>query len=217
VSTHLSQVADGRPGTPALTARQRRILEAAVEVFAERGFEGATTAAIAQRAGVAEGTLFKRYRTKRDLLLAVLGPYLLEIGATGLRPILESALDDDSLGLQDFLLAVVRDRVRFARSQPAIIRILVQEAPFHPEVLAGVAGLGSTAIRVVERFQRRGEIDPALPPATIVRMVFCTLAGLLLGDVFVLLPSPDDPRALEDTVQVLARGLAPQGEREAGR
>ena len=42
----------------ATTEKQRRILEAAVEVFAERGFAGTPTAEIAKRAGVAEGTIF---------------------------------------------------------------------------------------------------------------------------------------------------------------
>jgi len=207
VSTHFQTPAAG--GIESLTPRQRRILEAAADVFAERGFEGATTAVIAQRAGVAEGTIFKRFRTKRDLLLAVVGPYLLEVGAVGLRPILESALRDGSASLEEFLQAVVTDRLEFARAHPEMIRILVQESPFHPEVLGSLSGFGSTFLRVVERFQRSGQVDPALPPATVARIVLSTTVGHLLAQVFVLLRDVDEESAIEHTVRVLVRGLAP--------
>src|SRR2546430_14965059 len=89
----------------------------AAEVFAEGGLEGATTAEIAQRAGVAEGTIFKRFRTKRDLLLAVVGPYLMEIGAGRLRPILQESLEG-SARVGAVLLAAAKERLEFARAPP---------------------------------------------------------------------------------------------------
>ncbi|MPY66605.1 TetR/AcrR family transcriptional regulator [Deinococcus sp. SDU3-2] len=49
-----------------------QIVEAARAVFLERGV-GATTAEIARRVGVAEGTLFTRYATKADLFEAAVG------------------------------------------------------------------------------------------------------------------------------------------------
>lgn len=49
------------------------LLEAAREVFRERGAR-ATTLEIARRAGVSEGSLFKRYATKDELLIAALAP-----------------------------------------------------------------------------------------------------------------------------------------------
>lgn len=52
--------------------RRRRIKEAALEAFVEKGFAGATTREIAKRAGVAQGTLFLYARDKRDLLLMVI-------------------------------------------------------------------------------------------------------------------------------------------------
>ncbi|HGY10053.1 MAG TPA: TetR/AcrR family transcriptional regulator, partial [Oceanithermus profundus] len=45
-----------------------RLLEAALELLAERGYRGATTRAIAERAGVAEVTLFRRFGSKARLL-----------------------------------------------------------------------------------------------------------------------------------------------------
>lgn len=54
------------------TIQTSALLSAAREVFVEQGFS-ATTASIAVRAGVSEGTLFKRFSTKEDLFIAALG------------------------------------------------------------------------------------------------------------------------------------------------
>ena len=51
--------------------KERAILSAARAVFMKSGFEGARMAEIARRAGVAEGTIYIYYKTKNDLLQAV--------------------------------------------------------------------------------------------------------------------------------------------------
>ena len=55
-----------------LTAPERReqILEAAVTVFAERGYEGASTDVIARMAGISQPYLFRLFGTKRELIIA---------------------------------------------------------------------------------------------------------------------------------------------------
>jgi AcrR family transcriptional regulator len=45
-----------------------RVLDAAASLFEERGYEGASIAAIAERAGVAEETIYAHFRNKRTLL-----------------------------------------------------------------------------------------------------------------------------------------------------
>lgn len=63
-----------RAYAPRLERDQRigDILVAARDVFCEKGFEPAAVSEIAARVGVAEGTVFKYFATKRDLLLKVL-------------------------------------------------------------------------------------------------------------------------------------------------
>ncbi|MEC4816754.1 MAG: TetR/AcrR family transcriptional regulator, partial [Scytonema sp. PMC 1069.18] len=58
------------PRTPKITNQQ--ILEAAREVFLEKGFSGATLE-IATRAGVSEASIFKRFSTKEELFYAAMG------------------------------------------------------------------------------------------------------------------------------------------------
>ena len=51
---------------------EQRILEAALKVFASEGYTGATTRKIAEEANVAEVTLFRKFRSKENLLKEVL-------------------------------------------------------------------------------------------------------------------------------------------------
>ncbi len=50
--------------------RREQILEAAVTVFAERGYEGASTDVIARMAGISQPYLFRLFGTKRELIIA---------------------------------------------------------------------------------------------------------------------------------------------------
>ena len=52
--------------------RRERILDVARVLFEAKGYQGTTTAQIAAEAGVPEGTLFEDFRTKRDLVFALL-------------------------------------------------------------------------------------------------------------------------------------------------
>jgi TetR/AcrR family transcriptional regulator len=51
---------------------EHRILEAALKVFASEGYTGATTRKIAEEANVAEVTLFRKFKSKENLLKEVL-------------------------------------------------------------------------------------------------------------------------------------------------
>ena len=57
------------------TITTEQILDAAREIFLEKGIQ-ATTAEVARRAGVAEGSIFKRFHTKQELFLRAMEPAL---------------------------------------------------------------------------------------------------------------------------------------------
>ncbi|MCX6050336.1 MAG: TetR/AcrR family transcriptional regulator [Chloroflexi bacterium] len=55
-----------------IKARRNQILDAATQVFATKGFHGATIRQIAQQAEIADGTIYIYFKTKTDLLLGIL-------------------------------------------------------------------------------------------------------------------------------------------------
>src|ERR1700730_15422515 len=58
-----------------VSIKTETIIEAARQVFLERGIQ-ATTAEVGERAGISEGTIFKRYKSKIDLFHAAMGDNL---------------------------------------------------------------------------------------------------------------------------------------------
>jgi len=90
-------------------ARNRAlIVAAAAEVFAERGLE-ASTAEIADRAGVGEATLFRRFPTKDDLIAAIVAAKMAEALASG-----EACLEEEDpwRGIERFLFEMCERSVR---------------------------------------------------------------------------------------------------------
>src|SRR5688572_6107940 len=61
------------PGMPRLKAPQRReqLIEVATKVFARHGYGAATTSAIAEAAGVTEPILYRHFKSKQDLFVAI--------------------------------------------------------------------------------------------------------------------------------------------------
>ena len=67
-------------------ARPHELLQAALELFVEKGFAATRAEAVAQRAGVSKGTLYLYYPSKEELLKAVIAHYLsARIAATALE------------------------------------------------------------------------------------------------------------------------------------
>ena len=84
---------------------RERIIAAAIEVFAERGLE-ASTAEIAQRAGVGEATLFRRFPSKDDLIIAIVDAQMADV----VRIAKECLEDPDPAGGLERFISVMVER-----------------------------------------------------------------------------------------------------------
>jgi AcrR family transcriptional regulator len=110
-----------------LSARDR-ILETAERLFAERGFDRTSTARIAAAASVPHGLIFYHFKTKMELLLAVVRDREAIVLAELLPPPRQGA------DLQQ-VVAEIWQHLSAALGRPSIVRrIIFQELAAHPEV-----------------------------------------------------------------------------------
>src|SRR4029077_18593957 len=58
--------------------KRQRILQAAVKVFARKGYHGAKVSEIARRADVADGTIYLYFRNKEDILVSLFDEVMAE-------------------------------------------------------------------------------------------------------------------------------------------
>jgi AcrR family transcriptional regulator len=109
---------------------RKRLLDAAAAVFAEHGLE-ASTAEIARRAGVGQGTVFRRFPTKDDLVAAIVVDRLAEITETAAGLLAEPPANGAVLAFMAELASMhVRDRglVEAVNSTRALADPAVHEA-----------------------------------------------------------------------------------------
>ena len=141
---------------------QRRILEAALMSFAERGYEGTTIAQIAERAGVARGLVSYYFPAKEQLLQALLGDAL-----DGILALTDPA---DGETTPDQRLAGIIDRTLAAASGTIGVQRLVLCLMLQPgtrEIFVGVETAKAEAVekfehRLQQIFAARGAENPAL-------------------------------------------------------
>jgi AcrR family transcriptional regulator len=103
-----------KPGAKAVKTTRDRILDAAVKLVARHGIAGATTKRIADEAGVAEGSLYKHFADKPDLLIALVLERLPGIREVFVR--LEDAASEDTAKA---LSVALEEMIEFyAQAQP---------------------------------------------------------------------------------------------------
>lgn len=112
------------------------ILEAAAQVFEERGLAGTTTDRVARRAGVSVGSLYQYFPDKGSLLVALARQHVdreleeVRAGLVGLGRVLAGS---GGSGARDPLRALVAGLLRRHRERPRLTRLILEELPPSPE------------------------------------------------------------------------------------
>jgi AcrR family transcriptional regulator len=191
-------------GVTAAETRER-LLRAAAEVFARRGYDGTRVADIAAAAGVSNGALYAHFGCKADLLVAALrthGRQLLAdlFAAEPDRPVTELLL---TIGrwlprrreAEGYLIV---EALVAARRDEDVARPMRDYTGERADCLAGLVRTG----------QARGELDPALSPTAVAH--FCLALGM--GSALI---TPDLHRVGDEEWDALLRrvvaALAPAG------
>jgi AcrR family transcriptional regulator len=196
-----------RAGVTAAQTRER-LLCAAAEVFAERGYGGTRVVDIAAAAGVSNGALYAHFGSKAELLVAALRAH----GRRGLADLLAA---DPARPVTELLLEAGR---HLRRRDPQ--GYLVVEALIAARRDRDVAGLmrdymGERAdwlAGLVQAGQASGELDPALSPGAVAH--FCLLLAMGSSVVTPGLHAVDEAEWTALLTRVV-RALVPPGQTTA--
>ena len=182
-------------------ARPGEIVDAALEVFAEKGFAAAKLDDIARRAGISKATLYLYFETKEEIFRAVAQAAV----AALLGPLETPAEVSDGL-FAEFaprLLSRTAEIMNGGRV-PAIARMVIGESRnfpdlariWHDDVVASVIGI-LTAI--IARAQARGEVAPGDPRLHAFSLMGPMVMAMLFREVFGGEANPPDLQTLADT------------------
>ncbi|MFS0674711.1 TetR/AcrR family transcriptional regulator [Ornithinibacillus sp. 179-J 7C1 HS] len=196
-----------------LTEKQKGILEAATELFAEKGYAATSTSEIAKKAGVAEGTIFRHYKSKKDLLLTIVSPTLVKVISPLIKKDINKVLDTNHPTFQDFIRAMISNRIEFVKNNIHLLRIIVQELPFHEELKNQVIQhIGKDIFEklreIVRHFQKKGQIRD-MHPDTIIRIVGSSIFSYVIVSQVIFPDNDWDEEAeVERIIDVLTNGIA---------
>ncbi|QMU08677.1 TetR/AcrR family transcriptional regulator [Levilactobacillus suantsaii] len=124
IKTVFDQVLAADPNLP---AKQKQVLAASLALFAAQGFANTSTKQIAAKAGVAEGTVYRRYKTKDDLLAALIKPLVSEVMPRLMREFASQVVRMPTLTRHQFLTTLVANRVDFLQDNWREAKILINE------------------------------------------------------------------------------------------
>jgi AcrR family transcriptional regulator len=165
-------IAERRPGRPRSEQAEQAIIDAALELFAERGVEGVCVEAVAARAGVGKATIYRRWPGKEDLLMAALG----SLRAPLPEPRGESARDD----LVQLLETMVGDA-----DDPRLHRqyaMLHGEGERYPKVLARyMEDVVEPRREVLRRVLRHGIAAGEVRPDLDIEVAVLALGGAVMS------------------------------------
>jgi AcrR family transcriptional regulator len=152
----------------------QKLVQAAIETINDFGIDGATSKRIAERAGVAELTLFRLFGNKAALIEAALQS---ESG------VLEKSATEYTGDLEDDLLRLVTAFIGLAQQQGRMLVTIYAEAARRPELqdlLTTQANHFKNVIDLIKRYQKAGRLRKASPTtATVTLLGPVILAGLL--------------------------------------
>jgi len=188
-------------------ATRERIVEAAAEAFAERGFRGASTREIAQRAGANQGLITYHFRTKDELWRAA-AERIFRMLRTRLGERLAAVASDDP---REHSREAIREYVRFAAAHPDLFRMMVEEGKGTEERMQWL--VDTHLKQLFESFRSFGGagLDPDLAPHA-----YYTLAGAA-SLIFAVAPEcrrvtgldPQRDESIERHAEFVARLMVP--------
>lgn len=158
-----------------ITPGKKKVLLSSIELFSKYGFNGVSTANIAKEAEVSEATIFKHFKNKRELLLAIITP-IIEHCIPQYDDIFTQNIENQNNNLRNLVHFIVTDRMQFLKQNKEIVNIFLSELVINEEV----RNLLITTIeqknkqnsqKILLAFQNTNELSPDINFQSLLRII----------------------------------------------
>jgi TetR/AcrR family fatty acid metabolism transcriptional regulator len=199
--------------------KRRRILDAAVRVFARRGFHACRVSDVADEAGVAYGLVYHYFGSKEEILDTL----FVERWQLMLDAI--EAIDASQASGREKLQAVASFIIDSYRHSPDVMKVIIVEVTraahsFGREHLEQIQTAYDRIALIVEAASRDGEFRSGISPEFVALCFYGAIEQLLSGWIYGVIPATDDEyeRAKALVVETICAGIeAADGRPVAGR
>lgn len=154
---------------------KKKIMQAAVDLISTKSYNGTSTLQIAKHAGLSQATLFKYFKTKEDLLTAILHPVV---------PGLFGRFFEELLALnttEEKVHYLVHNRMAYLKKNRALMKIILQEIfsnkKLRKEQLYIWNTLQDKLLRLHKELIKDSRVNPELTIPQMVRICVGPLLG----------------------------------------
>ena len=187
-------------GRPRDERADRAILAATLELMAENGAHGLRMDEVAGRANVGKATIYRRYRSKDELITAAVAGLVSEIHVPD-----TGRTRADLTALMQSAVEVYRGSVE-AAVMPSLVEAMSRDAELARLVRRGFLARRRAALRaVLDRGIQRGDLRDNLD----IELALDVLGGPLFYRLLIT-GGPIDEQLAEGVVELIMRGFAPQ-------
>jgi AcrR family transcriptional regulator len=199
-----------------MTDKQKAVIKAAVELFSEKGYAATSTKEIAVRAGVAEGTIFKQYPTKKDLMLwiteRIIQKALFPLISSGLSELLAKNYNNR----EEFLSEFFQNRLSLIQDGVPLFRIIFQEIPFQPDIRRMlVEQFKKLPLLAVAKKLSQGKSSKKFSETEVLNILLSCIAGFFVLRFMImpeLFPKKHLQKDAETFLKFINNGLNIQGD-----
>ncbi len=197
----------------AAAEKRKQILDAAVKVFARKGYYGCRVSDIADEAKVAYGLVYHYFQSKEDVLNSIFQERW-RVFVELLR-----ALERQEIPLGEKLRRIAAAILEAYRMNPEMMEVVIMEIARNAKFFdkANVA-LFTEAMELIEKMMAQeaasGRLRPGIPPRLAAYMFFSAIESILTGSVVGALPAhllQGDGVLGDQVVDIFLRGV--QGDR----
>ncbi len=201
-----------------MSEKELKILESAIKIFSEKGFTAATTSQIAKDAGVAEGTIFRYFKTKKDLLRGILirlvNLLASKVVLDGIEKILK---DSEGKDLKQVFKEIVYDRMKLAETMYPMVRVVMTEAIYHQDVRDALyTNIIEKALGMFKQFHKimveKGVIRSDIDAVTVFRFIIANI-GLFIAQKKLFnkeLSIENMEQELDNVFEIILNGISPR-------
>ncbi|MDY0150891.1 MAG: TetR/AcrR family transcriptional regulator [Candidatus Cloacimonas sp.] len=189
--------------------RRLTILDAAISLFSQRGFHGVNTAELASSAGIAEGTIFRYFKSKEELLISA----LIHVMAKLLEELKSNDLPNEHVSKR--LSRFIDNHLKLIKENPELTRFITIELRQTPEFMRRypnynpLAGYLDFLREILFKGMERGEIR-AINLESLVSIIFGTIDYVMatwhISDAHIELE-----KTILDLREIIYNGVKPEG------
>ena len=172
---------------------KKKIMRSAVELISTKGYDGTSTLNIAEHAGLSQATLFKYFKTKVDLLTAILHPVVPGLFGSFFEELLTFETTEEKIHY------FVHNRMSYLKKNRALIKIIFHEIFSNNKLRNEQKFIWSTIQDKLQTFHKELLADPRVDPElTIPQMARICVGPLLAYFAQLYIIGDNDEMRVED-------------------